>query len=101
MRTESAASGPYADGPSPSRPIAGTPSKLRILRSLDSVFARRRPSTKRSTDMRSFQSVADLVRARRPVGHLASARQTNGPVVQEPDPRRTAPSAFVLSYPLT
>src|SRR5947209_18339324 len=40
-----AASGPYAEEPRPSRPIAGTPSKAPILRSLNSRFASRRPST--------------------------------------------------------
>src|SRR6185312_121228 len=46
-----AASGPYEEDPSPSKPIAGTPSKALILRSTYSSFASRRPRTSLSNDI--------------------------------------------------
>src|SRR5579883_1731407 len=53
MRMASAASGPYEDDASASRPISGTPSNARILRPPDSRLARDRPKTRRvrSDDM--------------------------------------------------
>src|SRR5438270_7596213 len=43
IKIVSAASGPYAEDPRPSKPIAGTPSSAVILRALPSRFASLRP----------------------------------------------------------
>src|SRR5579871_6309409 len=53
MRTVIAASDPYEEDASKSKPIAGTPSNALILRSTYSSFANRRPSKRFSNDILS------------------------------------------------